>query len=183
MDPIGNHLPAILREPTSSALDVARPLIENPNPSELQAAELADAIFGSYRRSDTDDPEIYYQAFKRLLGAYPLEIAIAVADPLTGIAGEQTFLPSPAELKASLDRRLAAATAKAKRDRDLKEQMRQRREFDARQAATTQEERDRAVRRYLEEIRPGIQAADVRAIDPAAWDAIPDAEPQHEAGA
>jgi hypothetical protein len=60
--------------------------------------------------------------------AYPEEVVAAVADPLIGIAGKQTFLPSVAELKAELDRRMAPIWAAQVRDRFARERLQRREE-------------------------------------------------------
>jgi hypothetical protein len=84
----------------------------------LKAAQAAKIIWGQFRRSDTDDPEVFYPATKALLSRYPEAIVMALCDPQNGIAGEQTFLPSIAEMRASLDRRMAPILAEqAKRQR------------------------------------------------------------------
>jgi len=76
-------------------------------------------IWGQFRRSDTDDPEVFYSATKALLSRYPEEVVMAACDPQTGIAGEQTFLPSIAELRASLDRRYLPILAKQRHEEEL----------------------------------------------------------------
>jgi hypothetical protein len=79
---------------------------------------------GSFRRNDADDPQVLAAAFKRVLGGYPAEVVAEAADPLTGIAGRQTFMPSPAELKAELDRRMGPVWAEARRAREEEETQR-----------------------------------------------------------
>src|SRR3954466_14566571 len=102
MKPIGRHTGSISQMPTSS---VSKP--KSASSSELKAAQATRLLWGQFRRSDTDDPEVFYAATKALLSRYPEAIVAALCDPQNGIAGEQTFLPSIAELRASLDRRMA----------------------------------------------------------------------------
>src|SRR5215203_3559285 len=106
MEPIGRQTGSISPLQTSSASKQ-----RNANCSELKAAQATRLIWGQFRRSDTDDPEVFYPATKALLSRYPEEVVMAACDPQTGIAGEQTFLPSIAELRASLDRRMAPILA------------------------------------------------------------------------
>jgi hypothetical protein len=86
----------------------------------------AIAIFGSFRKPEAEDPEIYLAAFERVLSSYPPEVVRDVADPVRGIAGEQTFMPSQAELKAACDKRMAPILARQERER-IDEQFRQKR--------------------------------------------------------
>lgn len=119
--------------------------VSDPRPSESLAAKAATAILGQFRRSDSDDPEIYYHAFKTILLAYPESAVRRVAHPLRGIAGQQTFLPSPAELKAALDKIIEAEAVKARRERELART----REF-LTECGVTPEERERAWARWQE---------------------------------
>jgi hypothetical protein len=90
------------------------------------ALKAAIAIFGSFRKPEAEDPEIYLAAFERVLSSYPPEVVRDVADPVRGIAGEQTFMPSQAELKAACDKRMAPILARQERER-IDEQFRQKR--------------------------------------------------------
>lgn len=83
-------------------------------------------------------------AYVRVLQAYTPEIVAAIADPLTGIAREQTFLPSIAELTASLERRMAPIRADEEKRRRLAETENLLRQT----AKPTGEQRQRAVERW-----------------------------------
>lgn len=113
--------------------------------NEKAAEKAAFTIFSSFRKSDTDDPDVYLAACIRVLMAYPEEVMRAVADPLTGIAGEQTFLPSIAELRASLDRRYAPILAKQRHEEEI---ARTREIIDAAPDRATDEQRDRAIEHW-----------------------------------
>jgi hypothetical protein len=134
----------------------------SPLCSRLHATRAAAAIIGSFRRNDADDAEVLVAAFVRILSAYPEAIVREAADPLTGIAGKQTFLPSPAELKADLDARVDRDAARVRRERMLEEQLRARREDSARAAGVTAEERERAVAYWAQE-RAEMAVAEMQA--------------------
>lgn len=85
--------------------------------NEKAAEKAAFAIFSSFRKSDTDDPEVYLAACIRVLIAYPEDVMRAVADPINGIAGKQTYLPSIAELKAELDHHITPILAEGEKRR------------------------------------------------------------------
>src|SRR4051812_5916086 len=105
---LGNLLPAMSRGQMSNASNASNASAPRGNLcSELQAARAAVALFGQFRRSDTDDPEVFHAAAKRIFMGFPEDIVLAVVDPLTGIARIQAaqnkiFLPLPAELLAEL---------------------------------------------------------------------------------
>lgn len=110
MEPIGSLASLSLRDGKSRT--------EN-NGNEKTAEKAAFAIFNSFRKSDADNPEIYLAACIRVLSAYPEDIMRAVADPITGIAGKQTFLPSIAELKDALDQHMAPILARQKQEAEI----------------------------------------------------------------
>lgn len=115
-----------------------------PTSSEKLCEKAALAICGSFRKTDADDPATTVTAYVRVLQAYPPDVVQAIADPLTGIAREQTFLPSIAELTASLEHRMAPIRADEEKRRRLAETERL-----LRQSATpTGEQRQRAVERW-----------------------------------
>jgi hypothetical protein len=145
-------------------------------------------ILGCFRRSDADDPEIYVAAAVRVLMAYPSEIVATVADPLAGIAGKQTFLPSIAELKAECDRRHAEVVRRVERQRCINEQIDRRRLIEDRSRRPTLEQlkekfgptwglggaapRENASRPVSElQAMSGMTDEDFK----AAWDALPNA--------
>jgi hypothetical protein len=123
---------------------------------EKAAEKAAFAIFSSFRKSDTDDPDVYLAAVMRVLMAYPEEVMRAVADPLTGVAGEQTFLPSIAELRAALDRRYQPILTKQRIEEKI---ARTRRIIDEAPDRPTAGQRTRAVDRWEHtkaELRGGV---------------------------
>jgi hypothetical protein len=171
MKPIGSLVSQTFSALTSNGSNGSN---ENPNGrcSESQAARAALAIVGSFRRNDADDPQVLAAAFKRVLSGYPEAVVLEVADPLTGIAGKQTFLPSPAELKAELDKRMDAVALRVRRERERNETQKL---IAAATVQATPEERERAVRRYFDEVRPGLKAAELQAQAGEVWTSIPNA--------
>ena len=67
---------------------------------------MARILFGSYRRDDASDPEVYIAGVVRILSAYPLDIVSAVTDPLTGLPSKPSSgrgLPFMHEIKAACE--------------------------------------------------------------------------------
>jgi hypothetical protein len=62
-------------------------------------------MFGCYRRGDANDPDIYAAAVAAVLSRYPLEIVEYITDPRTGLPGNNTWLPSVAEVKEACVKR------------------------------------------------------------------------------
>jgi hypothetical protein len=71
-------------------------------------------FFGSFRRADADNPEVFTVGCARLFADYAPEIVAHVVDPLTGLPGKSEWLPSLRAVKAALDERHAEL---AQRDR------------------------------------------------------------------
>jgi hypothetical protein len=64
------------------------------------------ALFGSFPRSETDDPETYLSAVERVFRAYPDDIVKASVDPLTGLPRKHKFPPNIFEISEELERRM-----------------------------------------------------------------------------
>ena len=70
------------------------------------AIDRAQVLFGSYRRTDANDPEIYLRAIAAVLANYPPDLMREVTDPLTGIQTTErfeTWPPNAGELKRYCD--------------------------------------------------------------------------------
>ena len=70
------------------------------------ATERAKILFGSYRRGDANDPEIYVASIARVLSSFDADLMREVTDPLTGIQTSEkhmTFMPNAGELKRYCD--------------------------------------------------------------------------------
>lgn len=148
MDSIGRHLPS-----TCSTGSLSKTSEPNARPNlcdRSDALKAAIAILGSFRRDDSADPEVFSAACVALFMGYPRDMVAALAHPKTGIAGEQTFMPSIAEIRASLDRRIDADAAKERRQREREEFLRL-----TAPSAATPEERERGAKRW-EEIKSAI---------------------------
>lgn len=94
-----------------------------------------------------------------LFAGYPRDLVIALSHPRTGIAGEQTFMPSVAELRASLDRRVEAGAAEERREREREEFLRL---TVAVSVPATPEQREQAVAYYFRQVRPGLASGGAR---------------------
>lgn len=85
----------------------SRPSSHSTTPHQLAyATERARLLFGSYRRGDANDPEIYVRAVTAVLACYDFELMREVTDPRTGIMTTEkymSFMPNPGELKVYCD--------------------------------------------------------------------------------
>lgn len=155
MQPIGPLVTGISQTPTSSASNASS---ENgPSPglcSELQAAKAARALQGQWRRAQFDDPEVFYAAMKRLFVQFTEDIVAAAVAPRTGLAGKHEWPPSQAQVVTELNRLTEDAAAKERRQRDREDFLRL---TAPAPIAATPEERERAVKYWLERVRPTMQ--------------------------
>jgi len=62
-------------------------------------------FFGSFRKADADNAEVFSAGCVRLFADYPPEIVAYVVDPLTGLPGKSEWLPSLRAVKQALDER------------------------------------------------------------------------------
>ena len=67
------------------------------------ATAQVDLFFGSFRKADADEPEIFTSGCLRLFTAYPREAVQYVVDPITGLPGRSEWLPSLKAVKDALD--------------------------------------------------------------------------------
>jgi len=68
--------------------------------------ERAKVLFGSYRRGDANDPDMYVASIAAVLACYEPELIRRVTDPRIGISTHEkyrTFMPNSGELKAYCD--------------------------------------------------------------------------------
>jgi hypothetical protein len=103
------------------------------------ALTAATDILSAFRKSDVEDPQAYVTGLCEVLSAYPLEVIAVVAHRTKGIAGEQTFLPSFAEVKACCDKHYGPILTREARER-------REAEFFAAREERRREERERAER-------------------------------------
>jgi hypothetical protein len=71
------------------------------------ATAQVDLFFGSFRKADADEPEIFTSGCLRLFTAYPREAVQYVVDPITGLPGRSEWLPSLKAVKDALDASVA----------------------------------------------------------------------------
>jgi len=86
------------------------------------ATKQVSLFFGSFRKADADDPEVFTAGCLRLFTAYPPEIVQHVTDPLTGLCTQSEWLPSLKRVKDALsERHETVAARKAVQDRELEQ--------------------------------------------------------------
>ncbi len=128
-----------------------RQLIESSNEcnnstSPQDAVRAAGILFGCYRRSDAADPDTYAAAVAAVLADYSPAIVKRVTDPRTGLPGRSKFLPTVSEIKEACDDLQRLEWNAVKRQRDLENQLSERRraaEVAARPRETIEELRAR----------------------------------------
>lgn len=60
--------------------------------------ERARLLFGSYRKGQADDPEVYVASISAVLSEYPPDVVEFVTDPRTGIQKRKKWLPDVPEV-------------------------------------------------------------------------------------
>lgn len=68
-------------------------------PSPAYCLERAQMMFGSYRKDEAQNPEIYSASIAATFELYPQAVVDFVSDPRTGIASEIKWLPNIAEVR------------------------------------------------------------------------------------
>lgn len=93
-----------------------------PMPPERLAwvTNQVNLFFGSFRKADADDPEVFHSGCTRLFSAYAQEVVEYVVDPVTGLSTRSEWLPSLKKVKEALDDR--AGWLANIRERDKREQ-------------------------------------------------------------
>jgi hypothetical protein len=119
-------------------------------------------IFGSYNRADFDDPDLFVANAVTMLSQYPEAVMTSACNPRSGIQTRSKWPPKVSELRDACEAALAEHTS------------RERRELLSRHGAlidtphgpapldppelTPQEQRNRAVARWENEVRPELVA-------------------------
>lgn len=80
------------------------------------ATRKVNLLFGSFKKSDADDPETFTAGCLRLFTAYPREVVEHVVDPMTGLAGKEDWVPSLAKVKAALEARASQLARQRERE-------------------------------------------------------------------
>ena len=80
------------QKPPSGASSASRP-------SPAYCLKRAEMMFGSYRKDEAQNPEIYAASVAATFEQYPQAVVDFVSDPRTGIASEIKWLPNIAEVR------------------------------------------------------------------------------------
>lgn len=102
-------------------------------------------LYKSFANAKDECPDIIGKNFVTILSRYPVEIIDAVCDPTNGIPADQTFVPSPKELRDACEKRYAPILRAREREESLARQMERRREDEA----AAQAPKTGSVKRYL----------------------------------
>jgi hypothetical protein len=110
------------------------------------AAERLRVMLGSFPQSERAkvDPTVFVPALAAMLASFPQDIVQAVTDPVRGIASEQNWVPTLAELRHACEVRLRPRQEKAKREAEL----RRTQAMLAPPPPATAEQRERAVAKW-----------------------------------
>ena len=87
------------------------------NCSPELASILATRLFGFYRASEANDPETFITGATAVLSRYPQALVYAVCDPVSGLPGEDAWLPSIARIRVECERRMQPLRDQERRDR------------------------------------------------------------------
>ena len=157
------------------------------------AKAMATRLYGSYRRDDASDPDVFLQGVAAIFRHYSMDVLNQVCDPFSGLPSKNTFPPSFREIVEACDEIEAVDKRQRRREASIQEQLAERRENELAVA-------DRSQRKTYNEILDDFAQAgivignrpppcDVTAdqikhqygISDEAWDAIPDrpARPTH----
>jgi hypothetical protein len=123
-----------------------------PTPSSPQyAAERTKLLFSCYRRNEASDAETFVTAVAAVLARYPEDIVRRVTHPVDGLPGKSNFPPSVAEVRAACEQAMKPIY-------ELQRQERERNRTAAMLAppVVTAEQRQRATKRWFDEIRPSM---------------------------
>jgi hypothetical protein len=127
----------------------------NQNPTSACSPEVvsdcARMLVGAYRRNDAEDPALFIRAAATVLSAYPEKIVRRVTHPAYGIPSRLKFLPSIAEIREACEEAMKPIYA-AEREEKLKAE----RALRLPPPVVTAEQRERATRRWFDEIRPSM---------------------------
>jgi hypothetical protein len=160
-----------------------------PSPCSPQyAAERTQLLFSCFRRTEASDAKTFVTAVAAVLARYPEDIVRRVTHPVDGLPASHTFPPAIAEVKAACERLMEPVYAERRRQLDADKT----RHMLAPPVVTT-EQRERATKRWFDEIRPAFipaarqtetreQAADklmgIAGMSAADFAKIPDAKPR-----
>jgi hypothetical protein len=78
-------------------------------------AQRTRMLFGSYRKGEAADPEVFVSSVAAVLARYPDDIVRAVTDPFNGLPSEGDWLPTIREVREACERRMAPIYREQKR--------------------------------------------------------------------
>jgi hypothetical protein len=147
--------------------DVSRNALSLSGASETCAPEtasiLATRLFGCYRASEANDPEMFMIAAAAMLAQYPQPVAEKVCDPIRGLASKSKFLPAIAEIREACELEMTWLDAVERREREREQT---RRVLDGHKAPVGSPEHRRAVGAFAE-LR--AELGKPQAGDPVNW--------------
>ena len=79
---------------------------------------MATRLFGFYRASEANDPEVFIAGATAILAQYPEMVVRQVCDPVRGMPGQDKWLPSIAEIRMACERAMAPRYSDEKRERE-----------------------------------------------------------------
>lgn len=114
-------------------------------------SDCARMLVGSYRRNDAEDPALFIRAAATVLAAYPEQVVRKVTHPAFGIPSKLKFLPSIAEIRDACEEAMKPIYAEAR-----EEKLKAERAHRLPPPVVTAEQRERATRKWYDEIRPSM---------------------------
>lgn len=127
----------------------------NQNPTSACSPEVvsdcARMLVGAYRRNDAEDPALFIRAAATVLSAYPEKIVRRVTHPAYGIPSRLKFLPSIAEIREACEEAMKPIYEAEREDR-----LKAKNAVLLAPPVVTAEQRERATRRWFDEIRPSM---------------------------
>jgi hypothetical protein len=138
-------------------------------PSECDprvATRLAAKLFGCYRASEANDPDVYVTAAAALLAGYPDAVAAKVCDPIRGLPSTNKFLPAIAEIREACEREMVWHYAVERRERVREETLTGRRDSHKAPVGSPEHQRVvaglKALREKLEPVRDAALTPEAR---------------------
>jgi hypothetical protein len=123
-----------------------------PAPCSPQfAAERTKLLFSCFRKNEASDAATFVTAVAAVLARYPEDIARRVTHPVDGLPGKSNFPPSVAEVRAACE-----AAMKPIYELQRVEREKARTATLLAPPVVTAEQRERATRRWFDEIRPSM---------------------------
>ena len=149
-------------------------------------SDCARMLVGSYRRNDAEDPGLFIRAAATVLSGYPEDVVRKVTHPAFGIPSKLKFLPSIAEIRDACEEEMKPVYAARRREIEAERNRRM-----LAPPTVPPESRERAVKRWFDDIRPSMIPAakatetadqakarllELSGMSQADFDAIPDAK-------